>query len=157
VPDTENERRDEIRYLDNKIGASENLRRWNSAIKFTDQISTSVSKFYVIQYDPEASRVTVEPATKIMAGYENLIQEEQGHEKRDTVFVEIDRAEDLKDAYPNYFLDVGLFADLLAAVVSNRPLAELRRIVRPAQPVPPPPSKSPFREIWRFGRWARSS
>ena len=99
IPESESERREELRHLNNKLAAADNLRCWNSAIRITDQISTSLSKFYVVQYDPDTQQVTVEPALRISQGYENLIQEEQGHERRDTVFVEVDRAEDLKDAY----------------------------------------------------------
>jgi hypothetical protein len=37
-----------------------------------------------------------------------------------TVVVEVDRMEDLKTAYPNYFLDVGLFIDHLTTALTPR-------------------------------------
>jgi hypothetical protein len=116
---------------------------------------TSLSKVYVIQYDPDTNTVTVEPAARISQGYENLIQEEQGHERRDTVFVEIDRAEDLKQAYPNYFLDVGVFNYLLLAAMNNRSAAEMREVLSPLFPKQQSPElRRRYRAIWRFGRWA---
>jgi Region found in RelA / SpoT proteins len=157
IPESESERREELRHLNNKLAAADNLRCWNSAIRITDQISTSLSKFYVVQYDPDTQRVTVEPALRISQGYENLIQEEQGHERRDTVFVEVDRAEDLKDAYPNYFLDVGVFNNLLVGAVDGRSADELRQIISPVMPKAEPVPKPAYRGILRFGRWARLS
>jgi hypothetical protein len=147
--------REELRLLNENLEAVNNLARWNSAIKFTDQIHTSLSKVYVIQYDPDTNTVTVEPAARISQGYENLIQEEQGHERRDTVFVEIDRAEDLKQAYPNYFLDVGVFNYLLLAAINNRSAAEMREVLSPLFPKQQSPElRRRYRAIWRFGRWA---
>jgi hypothetical protein len=105
----------------------------------------------VIQYDPETNRVTVEPSLRISQGSENVIQEEQNHGRRDTVLVELDKAEDLKDAYPNYFLDVKMFTDLLRGAMDNKTADELERMIAPvAQTVTPTPTG-----IWNFGRWRR--
>ena len=125
------------------------MQTWSDAIKKTDEIPNSISKFYVIQYDPETKRVTVEPSLRISQGSENVIQEEQNHERRDTVLVELDKAEDLKDAYPNYFLDVKIFADLLRGVIADKTASELEQMVAPiARAATPTPTG-----IWNFGRW----
>jgi hypothetical protein len=71
VPECQTERREELEAINAKLATTDSLRRWNSAIKFTDQIYSSISKFYVIQYDPDTNRVRVEPAARISQGYEN--------------------------------------------------------------------------------------
>jgi hypothetical protein len=149
VPERTKERRDELRHLNNKIDAIRNLRYWNEAIRKTDNIPNSISNFYVIQYDPIVQKVSVEPSIRITQGSERVIDQELNNGHRDTVHVEIDRAEDLKDAYPNYFLDVGAFVNLLEGAVGNKTTDELERTLAPllARPTGTPGG------IWNFGRW----
>jgi hypothetical protein len=47
------------------------------------------------------------------------------HSFRNTVLVEVDRVENLREAYPNYFLDVTTFAHLLGETVgASTPMAQ---------------------------------
>jgi Region found in RelA / SpoT proteins len=145
-------RREELKSLNSEISAVRSLNEWTHAIRWTERIPTSASHFYMLQYDPIAGSASVVPFARISQSSEALIQEEQNHGGRDTVLVELEKAEDLKLAYPNYFLDVRKFLDLLNGVLSGISLGELERI---AEVLPPPSSRSRSNWNWRFGRWAR--
>jgi hypothetical protein len=154
VSNNENERRDELQDLNARLNAASNLQNWNNAVKATEKIPNSLSKFYVVQFDPETQRVTVEASTRISQSSERLIQEEPNHGGRDTVLVELEKAEDLKQAYPNYFLDVGVFTSLLRGALENKRARDMLGLFAPIIPVYHPRP----RVFWniRFGRWKDS-
>lgn len=152
VSDNARERRQELRHLAAKLDASAHLYLWNDAIKFTDEITQSTSKFYVVQYDREMNRVLIFPALRVSQGSETLIQEEHAHEMRDSVLVEIDRAEDLRTAYPNYFLDVRTFAQLLDASVAGKNLADVS-LGPILMPVASAPNVRKLISYLQWGRW----
>jgi hypothetical protein len=39
----------------------------------------------------------------------------------ETLLVEVDAASDLRRAYPNYFLDVGMFVERLRPIIERKP------------------------------------
>lgn len=150
VPDApkEKNRRQELRHLEQKLNATACLDRWNRAIQYTEQIDASASGFYLIQFDSEKMEVTVQP------GSARLLFAEEKKVTKDTVLVELERAEDLKTAYPNYFLDVALFNNCLAAIVSDQALpsldAPMRRRTAPAKP------GSDYKVDLSWWRWPRA-
>jgi hypothetical protein len=131
VPNSERERRQEIRELDHKLDATRSLRNWNEAIKRTEKIANSRSLFYLIQFDKTDARnpvTTVRPVFQFEQGSEQLRVDERNDENRDTVIVEMDRAETLREAYPNYFLDVTIFNDRLLAAIADKEPTPLERL-----------------------------
>jgi hypothetical protein len=131
VANSERERRQELRDLERRLDAARNLKTWNEAIKETEKVANSRSMFYLIQFDksnPARLRTSVKPIYRFEQGSEELQAEERNDENRDTVIVETDGADDLREAYPNYFLDVTIFNNRLRAALEDKkptPLAEL--------------------------------
>lgn len=131
VSNSERERRAELRELDQKLDAAAYLKAWNQAIKQTEEIATSQSRFYLVQFDksdPANLKASVRPVYHFEQGSELLRAEERNDETRDTVIVETDAADSLREAYPNYFLDVTIFNNRLKAALADKaptPLAEL--------------------------------
>ena len=157
IAENEKERRDELRDINARLNAAANLTNWNNAVRATERIPPSLSKFYVVQYDPFTQSVTVEPSTRITHSSERLIQEESAHQGRDTVMVELEKAEDLRQAYPNYFLDVSVFTALLRGLIANHRTSQLLPAVAPIGPSAPGASPRPrFVWNWNFGRWKDS-
>lgn len=151
VPTNQKERRQELRDLNTKIGAARNLKNWNEAIKHTEKIIASRSMFYLIQFDnSDASHpvANVQPFFKFRQGADQLHAAEQNDEHHDTVIVEMDAAEDLREAYPNYFLDVTIFHDRLVAALQNGKLTPLKQLYRKNAP----PTTRP-EEFTNLRRW----
>jgi hypothetical protein len=70
-------------------------------------------------------------------------------ENSDTVFVELERAEDLKEAYPNYFLDMTMFAQHVRAAMASEPLnVPLSKMPGQALPLSPNSVLRPQLEWW---------
>ncbi len=76
-----------------------------------------------------------------------------GGNKINTVFVEADKVEDLKEAYPNYFGDVQLFSTNLKAITQGEDAREYT--MPPRYQPPPPPKEAPDLSWFRPGRWRR--
>ena len=64
------------------------------------------------------------------------------------VVVEIDKVENLREAYPNYFGDVQLFKSRLSSVVKGEPVTEYAH--PPRERVPPPPKEVADDSWFRF-------
>ncbi|MGN7770766.1 RelA/SpoT domain-containing protein [Phyllobacterium sp. 22552] len=102
-------RKEELIELERRIGAIKTLESFKQAIHYSNYYEKSSFKFFLIQYDNANHEVTVAPYRKFEASASQYALEERNNGSRNTVLVEIDRVENLKKAYPNYFLDVGKF------------------------------------------------
>jgi hypothetical protein len=60
-----------------------------------------------------------------------------GHPIRDTVLIEADKLEDLRDAYPNYFGDVRVFTRNLQLVTTGKEAVEYTAPPKPIAPSRP--------------------
>jgi hypothetical protein len=123
TPEEVADRRKELVDLNKRLGAISKLEGYANAIKFTEGLyrPRGGSPYFLLQFDPEHTRVTVSPLmSKLSESYATA----EGYRGLNSVLVEVDRAEDLKAAYPNYFLDVGLFVE------------KLRGLIYPAAPKP---------------------
>ncbi|MEO6387850.1 MAG: RelA/SpoT domain-containing protein [Croceibacterium sp.] len=115
------ERRQELIDLNGRLGALRALAGYNSAIRHMEGFIGS-APYYLIQYDSIRREVNVRPFRAARLGSEQYADAER-NTQINTVFVEVDKVADLREAYPNYFLDVEAFT------------ARLRRTISP----PPPP------------------
>lgn len=106
----------ELRALATGLAALITLENYNLAISQTSGIYSRSDRFFVIRYDSSARNVSVTAHPFIPAGFEVL--ERNDSETVSTVLVEVDRVEDLKEAYPNYFLDVAVFTDRLRTILT---------------------------------------
>lgn len=136
TPDDPDESARELRDLAGRLKAIRTLNGIREAISHTDETHTQHARFYLVQYDYDRHRVTVTSYRHAPPGLYQYEEAEQASRSQNSVFVELDRIGDLKKAYPNYFLDVGLFTRELHAVLNPQ---------RPAlvPVIPPAPSWRP--------------
>lgn len=109
--------RKEIRDLSKKIKAISTLETYNKAINVTDKYGVVYAKYYLLQFDYETREVYVEPFVDYISGAESYIEAEKSDARRNSVLVEVNKVDDLKKAFPNYFLDVHVFTERLRAVI----------------------------------------
>lgn len=148
------ERVNEIREIDRKLNAVATLQKLRDAIHFSERprAPTDKPKYYRIEYDNEARTVEVSEYSRPVPALYALNQAEQhdnihSESTINTVYVEADRIEELKQAYPNYFGDVELFT------VNLRDITQGKR----AQEYTMPPLKAPPRRQSLLGdlSWLR--
>ncbi len=145
--DGSNERVAEIIDLNNSLNAAQTLDTLSHAVLGLDRIERDRNhkpKYCLITYDHQNRKVGV----KYLDGPSNIGSAlERGNANSDdenrysAVVVELDKIENLKSAYPNYFGDVQLFKSALSDVVSGKPPREYS--LPPIERVPPPPKEIP--------------
>lgn len=120
----------EIRELDRKLSATNTLVNLNQAFDFSHSYNTS-SKYLLIQYNNNNRTVRVKGFNTIVQGGGGLSStEEVTKDGLTSVLVEVDKVENLKAAYPNYFLDVSLFAQNLAKISAGQPIDGTIKVVK---------------------------
>ena len=97
---------------------------------------------YLIRYDHASKMVHVEPqrlATTATQSYDDAeaADNRSGKNTQNVVLVEVDKVQDLKAAYPNYFGDVELFLGQLREIMLGKGAVEYSIPAR--QPPPKPP------------------
>jgi hypothetical protein len=137
TPDDAKERRREIKELDEKIEAIKSLDGFRRIIDKTANAEASRGTIFLIQYDPDRGEVSAKTVPNFKKGSYQLgvaEQLESGKARRiETVLVEVDAASDLRQAYPNYYLDVGTFVERVRSIVT-------------------PVKKPNFRDWWEWKR-----
>ena len=148
----------EIIELNRNLHALEVLEALRVAVRHTEWVqSPEPPKYYRIQFDLRTRQVDVQPHHGAIAGVADQHAAEQsdalsGRSTINTVFVEADRIEDLKDAYPNYFGDVEVFRQNLLRVTKGNAAQEFT--MPPRITVPPSPEK-PGDVSWMRGKGRR--
>lgn len=108
----------EIRDLSKRIKAVSTLETYNRAINFTEGYGYTYARYFLLQFDYTTREVFVEPFYNYDRGAARYVDEEKNNQKRNTVLVEVNKVNDLKKAFPNYFLDVSAFTEKLKSVLS---------------------------------------
>jgi hypothetical protein len=124
VSSSQSERRRELVDLNGRLNALQTLDSYNRAIKHTENYYRFTAPYYLIQYDIAKKEVKVRPFRAASTGSEQYASAERDS-NINTVLVEVDKVADLREAYPNYFLDVGAFTDRLRRALID---ARQRRI-----------------------------
>lgn len=125
VPDTPYEKREllrEINLLARKLRARDMLKAYNTTLDTLG--SAKDAKYFIVQLDPEESRVTVRrykakesaEANRFYTELESQIEEVS---REQVVLVSVSDINALKRAYPNYFLDTALFSRLVDRVLKG--------------------------------------
>lgn len=117
TPENASERRKELRSLSDKLDAVKFLETLNQALKYTENFVGSYARYFLIQYDSAKKEVRVSGYSQIEQASSSYSTAESGSGSINSVLVEVDQAASLKDAYPNYFLDVEMFTDRLKQIV----------------------------------------
>jgi ppGpp synthetase/RelA/SpoT-type nucleotidyltranferase len=150
----------EIQELDTALGAINTLENLRHAVDSTDIPLAPGYKptHFLIRYDTDTKTVYVEPhnaARAAVASYDlaEAKDNQSGLDTENVVLVEVDKLENLKTAYPNYFGDVELFKNKLIGITNTREAREFRRLPRP-KPIPQPVEKPAKRGwLWRHISW----
>lgn len=135
VPGTPNaqDRRREIRKLAGSLDALKILEAVTNGFRGTDNPLAPNYKpsHYLIRFDHATKTVHVEPyqqVGKATVAYDKAEELQRAGDQNDAVvLVEVDKINDLKKAYPNYFGDVGLFHRQLRQVVHGGAATEYTR------------------------------
>lgn len=111
VPSDCADRRREIKDAVKALKAIDTLDSYRRAIHASTSFnSIGAGGMFIIKYDPNSRSVAVDRTSK--APSDSYRRAEETSKGIETVLVEVDRAADLRAAYPNYYLDVD---DFLAA------------------------------------------
>jgi ppGpp synthetase/RelA/SpoT-type nucleotidyltranferase len=150
----------EIRELDKSLEAAATLENLSHAVRWTDIAITSTKSkpsHYLIKYDNATRQVEVQPyfsPTEAVRSYDSaeFRDNRSGLDTANIVLVEVDKIENLKVAYPNYFGDVQLFKEQLRQITKGKSAQEYT--VRPQETIAPRPKENPnFAWLRRRIRW----
>lgn len=153
--DGSNSRVKEIIALNASLDAVQTLDTLSHAVSNLDRILPDrhhKPRYCLIEYDHQIKRVNV----KYLDGPSKIggALESGDNARFSSVVVEMDKIDNLKDAYPNYFGDVQLFKTSLSLVVNGKAVQQYT--LPPIEKVPPPPKAIPddsWLRIPRHRRW----
>lgn len=112
VPVDQSERNAELRDLCHSLSAIAALTSFRSVVRETE--SRSGSGFYLVQMNAETGEVTVSAQSSFRMGESSYNSMVDSGERQQSILVAVDSMAALRAAYPNYFLDVATFIELLA-------------------------------------------
>jgi ppGpp synthetase/RelA/SpoT-type nucleotidyltranferase len=123
----------ELRELAQALEVSNRLRAFGAALKFYEGSQSKKNHYYLIEVNHSQRTVSVagfklsesEKATAKYLEVEKRLKEVPG---ADAVLVSVDSMESLRRAYPNYFLDTGVFLDEMAAILAEPKLIAKRKV-----------------------------
>jgi ppGpp synthetase/RelA/SpoT-type nucleotidyltranferase len=117
---SKSEREKEVKELNKKLRAINMLENLRQGLKATEEWITRNTKYFLVQYNNRDRTVRVQGYNKPIGAADSYSQTENAANANvTTVLVEVDKIESLKEAYPNYFLDVRLFTQHLRRVVTG--------------------------------------
>ena len=113
VPAAARERREELRGLECDLGALAELEAYRQTFDLAERVAAAGSGYFLVRFDRERRRAFVQPYQHLRLGTEAYDRADGYGAGGTDVLIEVDRLQDLKEAFPNYFLDVKEFVDLL--------------------------------------------
>lgn len=106
-------RRREMAEIAHRINAVATLEGYNQALRHIESHSGHRGGLYLVQFDSAAKTVAVNTYSSFTRMSGQAFNDELLNDRPDTLIVSLDQFEDLRAAYPNYFLDVRLFTERL--------------------------------------------
>lgn len=119
---TRAERISEIADLNKKLGAVSTLENLRQAYRFATNSGSLYNKYFLISYDHEKHTVKIVGYNSAVQSADQYSKQEAAKDSINTVLVEVDTLEDLRIAYPNYYLDVRMFAKNIDNIVRGYPI-----------------------------------
>jgi ppGpp synthetase/RelA/SpoT-type nucleotidyltranferase len=150
----------EIRDLEQELEATNTLENLSQAVRFTESYympANARTEFFLIRYNNADNRVSVEPYSNPYVGARSYDSAESsdnrtGKNSLTAVLVEVDKIENLREAYPNYFGDVQLFNSNLKQITQGDHAQEF--VLPPQKVVPPKPKeKIDYSWLYSYRRW----
>lgn len=120
TPSKRSDRWDEIKSLNAELRAAGALQKMNNAFKWSESLTGLTSQYYLIEYDPESGQSRVRGYSSVTTGSDDRSRDQNEAAAANGVLVEIDKVENLRAAYPNYFMDVGAFTDNILRITEGR-------------------------------------
>ena len=127
------ERIKEIKALNKSLGAVRRLETLNEAFRYLEHNKGLRASYYMLQFDNAKQTLDISSYDRIAGASEGYGYAESNHMDMNTVVVEVDTLEALKEAYPNYFLDVRLFTQNVVHMMSDKPLVTKLQIQQEKQ------------------------
>jgi Region found in RelA / SpoT proteins len=120
TPESEPQLKEELMRYAEQRALADRLRAYGAALHTAEQSSATDTdaSYFLLNLNPSAQEVTISgfkrgelaKATEAYLDAEKQIKDNSG---QDAVLVSVDSLASLRRAYPNYFLDTGVFVDLV--------------------------------------------
>lgn len=120
APTERGDRAKELHEIDGRLNALTSLDQLRAAVHAVTGIRRKQSAAFIVSLVTEQWTVDVQAIAAGASSTAYKHAEQNG--RRNSVIVEVDRAEDLRAAYPNYYLDAGDFVSFVRQRIGgNRP------------------------------------
>jgi len=128
TPKDFDEAKKEIISLESKLRVYQRLEKFKDAVKHIEQnyYFGTQAKIFLLQYNLESNSVLIRTYGEMEFDRNIYGNEEREHPERNTVLVNVEDAENLMAAYPNYFMDVGYFLGRLRAITHGTKVEPVR-------------------------------
>jgi hypothetical protein len=153
-------RKPEIRLLSKKLDALQVLDNLSYAALAVESFVRPKNKpsHYLLKYDNEQKTVSVEFFNSPLgaaASYDDLEKSDNLMDQNtaNIVLVEVDKLDNIREAYPNYFGDVQIFKTALKRIVQGKGLEEYLLKPQEKAMVPARTDVGDYRWLKRRGRW----
>ncbi|SLN21544.1 RelA/SpoT domain-containing protein [Pseudooctadecabacter jejudonensis] len=116
----QSQRWEELKSLNSKLNAVDILKKYNQTFKMSEEFIPKTSRpFYLLQYDATQNSVSIKTFGSLSSG--TKFEHESGKIDGEitSVLVAVDKVDNLRAAYPNYFMDVNEFAEILQSCVQG--------------------------------------
>lgn len=130
VNGTPNDRKDlyeQLRKKEKELDVINKLMSWTKALRLIDEkkLNEKDAKYFLLELDISKTDLSVQTYTakeeeKATKEYSFLEKKYKGHNDYDIVLVGVDKAKDLKKAYPNYFIDTTDFVNELKKILEKK-------------------------------------
>jgi len=122
TPQDHDELKNEIREHASKLGVVNHLHAFSQALQVTENPGSQKAHYFLLELDPVAKKVKIAGYTQrelFQATQDYEVAERSGSSSgTDAVLVSVESLASLKRAYPNYFLDTGLFIKAVEQAVT---------------------------------------
>lgn len=126
VPASARHRDAELRDLCHKLGAIGKLETYRAVIRGSE--NRRGNGFYLVQMNAETGEVSISAQSSFKVGSEQYANTVDGGERHQSILVAVDSIDALRLAYPNYFLDVRLFLDILSEATGHKRTTSIDRL-----------------------------
>jgi ppGpp synthetase/RelA/SpoT-type nucleotidyltranferase len=128
TPEDEKELYSQIKKREEELNIISKMSGWTSAMGFFEQEIKNKKKkkvqFFLLELDILGEKLNIKSYTKeeeqkAIIDYSALEKRHTGRKDYDVVLVGVDKANDLKKAYPNYFVDTTEFLNYLQKIINK--------------------------------------
>ncbi|MFA5745522.1 MAG: RelA/SpoT domain-containing protein [archaeon] len=125
TPQNEKELYLQIKELEKKLQVKQKMKHWTESVKYFDNFKKKKNiQFYLLELDTVLERLNISAFTKreekeALLAYSSAEKKIYNRNEYDVVLVSADNMQDLKKAYPNYFLDTKEFLKHLEIILNK--------------------------------------